>query len=139
MNLSPNQPADLLAKTSEDKLDETKASNIKLALRKEPEVLKLAQSIDERDQLKILEFGKEPAVQISRFSDQILANMRTTNVEDSGELLKQLGRIMDKFDAKDFKKADSGFLLSSLKRAKKWWKNYLANTRQWALKLIKYM
>ncbi|WP_342432014.1 toxic anion resistance protein [Neobacillus sp. FSL H8-0543] len=119
MNLSPNQPADLLAKTSEDKLDETKASNIKLALRKEPEVLKLAQSIDERDQLKILEFGKEPAVQISRFSDQILANMRTTNVEDSGELLKQLGRIMDKFDAKDFKKADSGFFAKLFKKGEK--------------------
>ena len=54
--------------------------------------------------LKILEFGKEPAVQISRFSDQILGNMRTTKVEDSGELLKQLGRIMDKFDAKGLSK-----------------------------------
>ena len=53
---------------------------------------------------KFLEFGKEPAVQISRFSDQILSNMRTTKVEDSGELIKQLGRIMDKFDAKDFQK-----------------------------------
>jgi uncharacterized protein YaaN involved in tellurite resistance len=119
VNLSPNQPVDLLAKNTEDIIDETKASNIKLALRKEPEVVKLAQSIDERDQLKILEFGKEPAVQISRFSDQILANMRTTNVEDSGELLKQLGRIMDKFDAKDFKKADSGFFSKIFKKGEK--------------------
>lgn len=86
----------------EDKLTETKVSEIKLALRQEPEVQNLVRAIDERDQIQILEFGKEPAEQISRFSDQILSNMRTTKIEDSGELLKQLGKIMDKFDAKDF-------------------------------------
>ncbi|HEY2421102.1 MAG TPA: toxic anion resistance protein [Neobacillus sp.] len=85
------------------------ASDIKLALRKEPEIQNLARTIDERDQIQVLEFGKEPAVQISRFSDQILSNMRTTKVEDSGELLKHLGRIMDKFDAKDFQKTSGGF------------------------------
>ena len=96
-----------------------KSFRIKLALRNNPEVQNLARSIDERDQIQILEFGKEPAVQISRFSDQILSNMRTTKVEDSGELLKQLGRIMDKFDKKDFEKTSGGFLESFLKKAKK--------------------
>ena len=94
-------------------------SDIKLALRKEPEVQNLAKSIDERDQIQILEFGKEPAEQISRFSDQILRNMRTTKIEDSGELLKQLGRIMDKFDAKDFQKTSGGLFGKLFKKGEK--------------------
>jgi uncharacterized protein YaaN involved in tellurite resistance len=104
---------------AEDKLSETKISELKLALRSNPEVQNLAQSIDERDQIQILEFGKEPAVQISRFSDQILNNMRTTKVEDSGELLKQLGRIMDKFDKKDFEKTSGGLFGKLFKKGEK--------------------
>lgn len=102
----------------EDKLTETKVSEIKLALRQEQEVQNLVRAIDERDQIQILEFGKEPAEQISRFSDQILSNMRTTKIEDSGELLKQLGKIMDKFDAKDFDQP-KGFLSKLFKRGEK--------------------
>ncbi|WP_180953515.1 toxic anion resistance protein [Bacillus sp. T33-2] len=104
---------------TEDKLSEEKVSDIKLALRNETEVQNLARSIDERDQIQILEFGKEPAVEISRFSDQILSNMRTTKVEDSGELLKQLGKIMDKFDKKDFEKASGGLFGKLFKRGEK--------------------
>ena len=113
------QSTDNLLSPVDDKLSETKVSELKLALRKDPEVQKLARSIDERDQIQILEFGKEPAVQISRFSDQILSNMRTTKVEDSGELLKQLGRIMDKFDKKDFEKTSGGFFGKLFKKGEK--------------------
>src|SRR3954471_10949423 len=118
MNLQ-KQSADLMTATTDETLSEAKISDIKLSLRKETEVQNLAKSIDERDQIKILEFGKEPAVQISRFSDQILSNMRTTKVEDSGELLKQLGRIMDKFDKKDFEKASGGFFGKLFKKGEK--------------------
>ncbi|MBB6444606.1 toxic anion resistance protein [Bacillus benzoevorans] len=104
---------------ADDKLSESKVSEMKLALRNDPEVQNLVRSIDERDQIQILEFGKEPAVQISRFSDQILHNMRTTKVEDSGELLKQLGRIMDKFDKKDFEKGSGGILGKLFKKSEK--------------------
>lgn len=119
MNLSSNPSTDLISSKPDDQLTETKVSDIKLALRKEPEVQNLAKSIDERDQIQILEFGKEPAEQISRFSDQILRNMRTTKIEDSGELLKQLGRIMDKFDAKDFQKTSSGLFGKLFKKGEK--------------------
>jgi uncharacterized protein YaaN involved in tellurite resistance len=119
VNQSSNLSADLMTQNTNDLLTETKVSDIKLALRKEPEVQNLARSIDERDQIKILEFGKEPAVQISRFSDQILSNMRTTKVEDSGELLKTLGRIMDKFDPKDFEKSSEGFFGKLFKKGEK--------------------
>ena len=119
MNLTPNPSSDLTPANAEDVLTETKVSDIKLALRKEPEIQNLARTIDERDQIQILEFGKEPAVQISRFSDQILSNMRTTKVEDSGELLKHLGRIMDKFDAKDFQKTSGGIFGKLFKKGEK--------------------
>jgi uncharacterized protein YaaN involved in tellurite resistance len=119
VNLSPNPSNGLTPAAAEDVLTETKVSDIKLALRKEPEIQNLARTIDERDQIQVLEFGKEPAVQISRFSDQILSNMRTTKVEDSGELLKQLGRIMDKFDAKDFQKTSGGLFGKLFKKGEK--------------------
>lgn len=111
INNADNQVAELLT--------EEKVSEIKFALRNEPEVQKLAQSIDEKDQIQILEFGKEPATQISKFSDKILNNMRTTKVEDSGELLKQLGRIMDKFDKKDFEDTSKGFFGKLFKKSEK--------------------
>jgi uncharacterized protein YaaN involved in tellurite resistance len=117
--INPLQPTDTSITPVDDKLSETKVSQLKLALRNEPEVQNLARSIDERDQIQILEFGKEPAVQISRFSDKILSNMRTTKVEDSGELLKQLGRIMDKFDKKDFEKSSSGIFGKLFKKGEK--------------------
>ena len=116
------QPGNLdliLQKSEEDKLSEASVSELKLALRQDPEVQNLARSIDDRDQIQILEFGKEPATQISRFSDQILGNMRTTKVEDSGELLKQLGKIMDKFDKKDFEQASGGFFGKLFKKGEK--------------------
>lgn len=116
---NPIQTTDNEVITVDDKLSDSKVSELKIALRSDPEVQKLALSIDERDQIQILEFGKEPAVQISRFSDQILGNMRTTKVEDSGELLKQLGRIMDKFDKKDFEKSSEGFFGKLFKKGEK--------------------
>lgn len=119
MSQVQNGNVDLMIAKQEDQLSDTKVSEIKLALRNEQEVQQLARSIDERDQIQVLEFGKEPAVQISRFSDQILSNMRATKVEDSGELLKQLGRIMDKFDKKDFEQASGGLFGKLFKRGEK--------------------
>lgn len=119
MNFSQNPSGSLVATNPDDLLTETKVSDIKLSLRKEAEVQNIARSIDERDQIHLLEYGKEPAVQISRFSDQILSNMRATKLEDSGELLKQLGRIMDKFDAKDFEKTSGGLFGKLFKKGEK--------------------
>jgi uncharacterized protein YaaN involved in tellurite resistance len=107
--MNQNQISNLPTTDLDAQITDIKVPEIKLALRKEPEVQQLVKSIDSRDQIQILEFGKEPAVQISRFSDQILSNMRTTKVEDSGELLRQLGKIMDRFDKKDFEKTSVGF------------------------------
>jgi uncharacterized protein YaaN involved in tellurite resistance len=99
-------------------LTENKAEDMRLQLRNEPEVQNLVRSIDTRNQTALLEFGKEPAVEISRFSDRILASMRSTSVTDSGSLLKQLGKTMDQFDKNDFKEP-KGFLGKLFNRGEK--------------------
>lgn len=99
-------------------ITENKAEAMRLQLRNEPEVLDLARSIDIRNQTGLLEFGKEPAVEISQFSDRILASMRSTSVTDSGTLLKQLGKTMDQFDKNDFAEP-KGFLGKLFNRGEK--------------------
>jgi uncharacterized protein YaaN involved in tellurite resistance len=117
MNPIHGQNASSSIENLKEQLSKATVSDIKLALRNEPEVQSLARSIDEHDIIKILEYGKEPAVEVSRFSDQILGVMRTNNVEDSGQLLKQLGKIMDRFDKKDFEKASGGLISRLFKRS----------------------
>ncbi|MGV2938543.1 toxic anion resistance protein [Mesobacillus sp. LC4] len=90
-------------------MNEAPLSHIKLALRNEPEIQRLARSIDENT-INILQYGKEPSVEISRFSERILEIMSMTNAEDYGELLKQLNKVMDRYDKKDFEKAIGGIL-----------------------------
>ncbi|MBT2685846.1 toxic anion resistance protein [Bacillus sp. ISL-37] len=117
MNPIHGQNASSSIENLKEQLSKATVSDIKLALRNEPEVQSLARSIDEHDIIKILEYGKEPAVEVSRFSDQILGVMRTNNVEDSGQLLKQLGKSMDRFDKKDFEKASGGLISRLFKRS----------------------
>lgn len=101
------------------KLTEVKISDLKLALRSELDVQNLARSISVQDSIQILEFGKESAVEVSRFSDQILASMKMNNLEDLGRFLKQLGRIMDRFDRKDFEKTSEGLFSRLFKKREK--------------------
>jgi len=92
--------------------------NMKLQLVNSPEVVALTKQIDNRDPNSILKFGHETANEISKFSDQILSTMSTTKVEDSGELLIQLNKIMDKFDIKDFEEKKPGFFDKVFKKSK---------------------
>ncbi|MDN7241989.1 toxic anion resistance protein [Planococcus sp. N028] len=71
-------------------------------LKQDPEVLKLAASIDIKNQVELLEFGREPANEISAFTGKVLSSVQANSMEESSELLNQLGKIMDKFDKKDF-------------------------------------
>lgn len=90
-------------------------------LQNSPEVLALKQQLNFSDTETVMQFGNETANEISQFADQILANIKSTNVEDSGELLTQLNKIMDKFDSKDFNEAPKkqGFFGKLMKNAKK--------------------
>lgn len=105
-----------VVKKEDDRLTKERVLEMKEQLRANPEVQQLASTINEKEHMEILTFGKEPATEVSRFSDQILANMRTTKIEDSGELLKQLGIIMDKFDKKDFEQPSGSFFARLFKR-----------------------
>lgn len=93
-----------------------KADDIRVQLRNEPEVQNIARQIDAKNQLELLEYGKQPAVEISKFSDRILSMMRSTSVTDSGTMLTQLGKIMDRFDKNDFDEPKGGLLSKIFKR-----------------------
>ncbi|WP_107841106.1 toxic anion resistance protein [Metasolibacillus meyeri] len=77
-----------------------------IALKEEPQVRALANKIDVQNQIAVLEFGKETAHGISTFSDRMLSSIKTSKLERSSELLRNLNAIMDRFDPKDFDKEE---------------------------------
>jgi uncharacterized protein YaaN involved in tellurite resistance len=98
-----------LVKTETDMQEQLKTS---------PEVLALVKHIDSRDPNTILKFGHETANEISQFSDKILDTMKMTKVEDSGTLLLQLNKIMDKFDIDDFEEDKPNFFEKIFNKSK---------------------
>ncbi len=89
-----------------------------LALKEEPQVQMLAEKIDEKNQIGILEFGKDTATQISKFSDRMLSTIRTSKLEKSSALINNLNKIMDRFDPKDFKEEKKGFISKLFSKGK---------------------
>src|SRR5690606_21137201 len=77
-------------------------NELKVQFKKDPEVLRLASKFDRSNEMALLEFGREPANEISAFTGKVLNSVQANSMEESSELLKQLGKIMDKFDKKDF-------------------------------------
>ena len=94
----------------EDKAIEQKAISISRQLKVSPQVMQIAANINIKDANEILEFGNEPAQQISKFADQILNSIKSSSVEDSGVMIKELTSIMKKFDKQDFEENKTGFL-----------------------------
>lgn len=91
-----------------------------IALRQDPKVQTLAQKINPRDQIAVLEFGKETANGISTFSDRMLQTISQSNLEKSTSLLNNLNKIMDRFDPKDFLEEEKkgGFLKRLFSKSK---------------------
>lgn len=89
-------------------------------LKNEPSVLQLAEKIDVKDQIAVLEFGKETATGISTFSDRMLATIKNSNLEKSTSLVNNLNKIMDRFDPKEFieEEKKGGFLKRMFSRSK---------------------
>lgn len=118
--LLQQQPNPLLQSTPESAptlVSEQERSQIaqnQLALKKDPEVHALAQKIDVKDQIAMLELGKETANGISTFSDRMLSTMKASKLEESSVLLNNLNKIMDKFDPKDFTEEKKGGFLTRL-------------------------
>lgn len=80
-----------------------------LELKKDPAVLALAEKIDVKNQIAVLEFGKETASAISKFSDRMLTSIKQSKLERSSELINHLNKIMSRFDPEDFKEEKKGF------------------------------
>ncbi|EON72658.1 toxic anion resistance protein [Lysinibacillus sphaericus] len=113
LQAAPTQtPAQAPTFVSEQELSQI-AQN-QLALKKDPEVHALAQKIDVKDQIAMLELGKETATGISTFSDKMLATMKASKLEESSVLLNNLNKIMDKFDPQDFTDEKKGGFLTKL-------------------------
>ena len=55
-------------------------------------------SISVHDPETIVSFGGEVAEEISRCSDMVLRSMNMAQINDTGEMLTLLGKIMEKFD-----------------------------------------
>ncbi|MGM9948679.1 MAG: toxic anion resistance protein [Lysinibacillus sp.] len=99
-----------------------------LQLRTEPRVVQLAEKIDVKNQVAVLEFGKETAKGISTFSDRMLSTLKTSNLEKSSVLLNNLNKIMDRFDPKEFMEEEKkgGFLKRLFKRGQEQLERILA-------------
>jgi len=84
-----------------ERLTAETADLTKQELCQSPEVQHIASQIDVKNKLELTELGKEPAMKLSRFSDQILKTIAHSKVNESNELLKQLEALMEKFDKKE--------------------------------------
>ncbi len=127
------QPNPLLQQTAEQKpvlVSEQELSQIaqnQLMLKQDPEVHTLAQKIDVKDQIAMLELGKETASGISTFSDKMLATMKASKLEESSVLLNNLNKIMDKFDPQDFAEEKKvGFISKLFNKGKEQLERFLS-------------
>ena len=107
----------LTTQNEEFSLEKTK-EEVVLKVKDSKEIQALIQQIDLNDANTIVKFGNSTAVEVSKLSDKILKSIETTKVEDSGKLLMQLNKIMDKFDIKDFDESKAGLLSKIFNRAK---------------------
>lgn len=78
------------------------ADAVKQQLREHEEVQQIAHQIDIKNQLELIELGKEPATKLSKFADQVLDIVTQSTTFESNELFKQLESLMLTFDKKDF-------------------------------------
>ena len=92
---------------------------VRVALRNSPEVQMIAKQVNVQNKNEILVYGQKPAEEVSKFADRILHTMKSTDLEDSGEMLKKLAKVMEKFDKKEFENVDKGFLVKIFNSSKK--------------------
>ena len=72
------------------------------------EVDDIVSTIAVNDAQTIVSFGAPVAEEISKCSDQILNSVNMNQINDSGELLVTLGKIMDKFDINEISASEKG-------------------------------
>lgn len=98
---------------------ETKLSDIRKELENSPEVINLSKQLDVKNPTAILEFGNAPAEEISKFADKILNSIKTNTLEDSSIILKELAKIMARFDKQELSDKEQGFFSKLFTDSKK--------------------
>lgn len=99
---------------------ETKMADIRRELENSPEVIALSKEIDVKDIKSILQFGDSTAAEISKFSDKILHSIKSSSIEGSSVMLKELNTIMKKFDKEELsEKVEDGFFAKIFNGGKK--------------------
>lgn len=97
-----------------------KRNEIETELLNSPEIEALTAEIDISDPQTIVAFGGNVADEIAKASDAVLNNVNMKQLNDTGELLGTLAKIMDKFDIDEIKEdAPKGFLGRLFNNAKK--------------------
>lgn len=108
----------VIAENPQQEIDNV-VKRIQAELAKSPEVEKISRQIDIRDHATILEYGAKPAAEIANFADKILAQVKRSDLEDSATMLKQLAKLMQTFDPKDFEEEKGGIFGKMFKNTKK--------------------
>ena len=85
------------------------ADETKRQLRQSAEVQQIANRINIKNQLELMAFGQEPSTKLARSSDQILSVLAKSSVNESGDVMKQLESLMQKFDKKELIEQQSFF------------------------------
>lgn len=98
---------------------ETKLADIRRELENSPEVINLSKQLDVQNPNAILQFGNAPAEEISKFADKILNSIKTNTLEDSSVILKELAKIMSRFDKEELQGKEEGFFAKLFSDSKK--------------------
>lgn len=88
---------------------EKKLELIKEELKQSPEVIAIAEGTDVSDVAAIMRLGQEPSEEVSKFADRILHSIKLYDVESSGAMLKELTKIMSRFDRQELEEKPAGF------------------------------
>lgn len=87
---------------------------INKALQNSPEVKALTKTIDVKNPNSIMAFGSVPAEEISKFADKILNSIRGANIEGSSMMLKELSKLMERFDKGEIVETEKRGLFSRM-------------------------
>lgn len=80
---------------------EAQKKEVEIKIKNSPEVQNIVRQIDISNPTSILTFGKQATEEMSSTADKLLHQMEINKVEDSGQMLIQLKKIMEKFDIKE--------------------------------------
>ena len=95
------------------------ANELKQELASSEEIDKLVSTINANDPNSIITFGNQVAEEISKASDQVLNSMTIDQVNAAGIMLKELGKIMERFDINEIKDDKPGFFGNLKKKLEK--------------------